>query len=61
MSAFTDDDVTGWCERGNHAVCDGTLHTKTGFHWWCRCSCHPEPSKNSPDERKAHAVWKGES
>ena len=38
------DAVTGWCDRGSHQWCFGTLTAGTGHHWWCVCSCHPEPT-----------------
>lgn len=54
-------DTTGWCKRAEHARCDGTLHTGTGYHWWCICDCHPEPpihDSKRADAHRALAVWR---
>ena len=51
------DGVTGWCERGEHSSCHGTLRAGTGYHWWCACRCHPEPTSAdahaAPDDVRA--------
>lgn len=56
-------DVTGFCENEKHDRCDGTLHSATGHHWWCACTCHPEPviafaSARRADFKAALAVWR---
>lgn len=50
-------DLTGWCERSEHEKCRGELRSSTGWHWWCACHCHPEPSRRSSGEIKAYEMW----
>lgn len=60
-------DVTGHCESKAHRKCQefkGILRAGTGFHWFCACSCHPEPTfrdcaPTTPlhDFRRAHETW----
>ena len=54
-------DVTGWCAKANHEGCNGTLRTGVGFHWFCACTCHPEPATSGlggRDRQKAIDVWR---
>ena len=51
-------DLTGFCERGVHEGCGGSLRGAVGFHWWCACECHPSPKIGwSPDHSKALNTW----
>lgn len=54
-------DVTGWCAKEHHEGCDGTLHTGVGLHWFCACTCHPEPALSGPGGAQRNAaidVWR---
>jgi hypothetical protein len=59
-SAFAERDITGHCGYGHHDRCNGILTGGTGFHWFCACSCHPEPAEGPVivGYDKAVEVWR---